>query len=398
MMAATSAAPTAAPMPGGTLPGAMPVAGMAAGYATVQGSAYAPANAYAGHCAYAVHPSAWTAAAPVPAASVPPVAHAWPSAEVAHPESAGRGGRRRTAGHARAGGAHDAFDTARSLLGPVLASAAAFARRSAPVAGVAGRGGMGVLRSLGEVGGLAARGAAGLVRRDPAGLARTALPVLAAVLVLRAAFGQDAPHRAPWFDAEDGAAPFTVAQPVAGAAERADPVVFGLQSELSDLGYYTGAIDGIAGSRTRAAIEAFERGMGLAVTGRPGPELLARIRAGASAVATRTARVGTGAASPALSPAPLPLPSPSRQADPISTGSVTSGPTMEAASPIEDDDDDPVTLAQRGLLAAGESIVVDGLIGPATRAAIERYEAAHALPVTGEPEAVLAHMRAGGLL
>nr|MDD6335124.1 spore cortex-lytic enzyme [bacterium] len=44
-----------------------------------------------------------------------------------------------------------------------------------------------------------------------------------------------------------------------------------LQTKLKDLGYYTGSIDGIFGSKTDAAVRAYQRKMGLVVDGIVGP-------------------------------------------------------------------------------------------------------------------------------
>ena len=65
-----------------------------------------------------------------------------------------------------------------------------------------------------------------------------------------------APHKAP---------PAPVALP---------PPVQDVQRELARLGLYSGAIDGVAGSRTAAAIAAYETAAGLPVTGVATPELL----------------------------------------------------------------------------------------------------------------------------
>lgn len=65
-----------------------------------------------------------------------------------------------------------------------------------------------------------------------------------------------APHKAP---------PVPVVAP---------PPVQEVQRELARLGLYTGAIDGVAGSRTAAAISAYETAAGLPITGLATSELL----------------------------------------------------------------------------------------------------------------------------
>lgn len=51
-----------------------------------------------------------------------------------------------------------------------------------------------------------------------------------------------------------------------------------LQRRLTAAGYDTGGTDGVIGAKTRAAIEAFQRAQGLAVTGEPSLALLALLR------------------------------------------------------------------------------------------------------------------------
>lgn len=55
-------------------------------------------------------------------------------------------------------------------------------------------------------------------------------------------------------------------------------LVADIQDELAQRGYDTGPADGILGSRTSAAIAAYQRDHGLLVDGRPSPELLGHIR------------------------------------------------------------------------------------------------------------------------
>ena len=50
------------------------------------------------------------------------------------------------------------------------------------------------------------------------------------------------------------------------------------QQALLDLGYKIGAVDGMIGSNTRAAIRDFQKTHGLPVTGEPSEELLERLR------------------------------------------------------------------------------------------------------------------------
>ncbi|MBM3519385.1 MAG: peptidoglycan-binding protein [Alphaproteobacteria bacterium] len=57
-----------------------------------------------------------------------------------------------------------------------------------------------------------------------------------------------------------------------------DPVVESVQSELQKIGYYPGPVDGVAGKRTRQAIIAYQKTVGLAQSGEASAELAEHIR------------------------------------------------------------------------------------------------------------------------
>src|SRR5918997_1933734 len=65
-----------------------------------------------------------------------------------------------------------------------------------------------------------------------------------------------------------GAAPVPSAEPLGAAAVR------NVQARLRALGFYRGAVDGVWGAGTQAAVERFQRGRGLQVDGQPGPATL----------------------------------------------------------------------------------------------------------------------------
>ena len=54
-------------------------------------------------------------------------------------------------------------------------------------------------------------------------------------------------------------------------------VVTQIQQKLSDWGYYSGAVDGVYGSRTTEAVKYFQRKNGLTVDGKCGPKTLAAL-------------------------------------------------------------------------------------------------------------------------
>jgi peptidoglycan hydrolase-like protein with peptidoglycan-binding domain len=72
-------------------------------------------------------------------------------------------------------------------------------------------------------------------------------------------------------DASDGAAGETITL-------RYDPVVEAVQRELAASGLYEGAVDGVAGNRTKAAIETYESRNGMEASGLATQELIEHIR------------------------------------------------------------------------------------------------------------------------
>lgn len=59
---------------------------------------------------------------------------------------------------------------------------------------------------------------------------------------------------------------------------RYDPLVEQVQRELLAAGFYRGVVDGVAGKRTRLAIEAYQKATDLSITGEPSPGLIEHIR------------------------------------------------------------------------------------------------------------------------
>jgi peptidoglycan hydrolase-like protein with peptidoglycan-binding domain len=117
--------------------------------------------------------------------------------------------------------------------------------------------------------------------------------------------------------------------------------VLDIQRELNRLGYDAGPADGRMGSRTRGAIEAYERDHGLLISGEPSAALLRHIRE----------RAG---------PAP--------------------------AAPEADVDTDTVAQIQAELRLRGYRIPrVSGRMDADTRQAIEEYQRGQGVRVTGEP-------------
>lgn len=148
-----------------------------------------------------------------------------------------------------------------------------------------------------------------------------------------------------------------------------DPVVLKVQGILGELGFYSGAVDGIPGPATQRAVDAYRQKVGLPGGGID-EALLEQIGA-----APTTAAV-------------VPLPAP-RNGGEGAAEQVSSATSIDAR----------ILKIQAGLKAFGnEDITLDGIIGTRTRAAIREFQALFGLPETGEPdEAVYAKMREIGL-
>ncbi|TVQ18958.1 MAG: peptidoglycan-binding protein [Leptolyngbya sp. DLM2.Bin15] len=129
------------------------------------------------------------------------------------------------------------------------------------------------------------------------------------------------------------------------------PEVLTLQTLLQSLGFYQGALDGIYGPGTRDAVTAFQRSQALTPDGIAGPQ-------------TR-ARLDQVAAAPAPTPPVVTVPPPATPA-PATPAPATPAPVADTTgrfSVLELQR----RLADRGLYTGP----LDGILGPATRAAIQ---------------------------
>ncbi len=168
------------------------------------------------------------------------------------------------------------------------------------------------------------------------------------------------------FPAAEPVEPETTINIVRPEAPKGDPVVEQVQGILLHLGFYSGAADGLAGPATRDAVAAYQKKVGLAVTGVIDEALLGQL--GTAPVA-----------------ASVPTPAPRVE----TTSSIPAGEAGAAR----------IVKIQAGLKAFGnEGIQLDGVLGAHTRAAIREFQAIFRLPVTGEADAeVYAKMREIGL-
>lgn len=172
----------------------------------------------------------------------------------------------------------------------------------------------------------------------------------------------------------------------APAAKIGDPTVMKVQSVLSELDLYAGAIDGLVGPQTNKAVEEYQRIVGLDVTGMIDDDLLRQL--------------GTKPAAAALE-IPQPSVAPRRSTSEVEEAAASASQAEPAADPRpEAKIDTSVARVQAGLKAFGnDHIEIDGLIGEQTRGAIREFQTLFGLTVTGEADRELvAKMREIGLI
>jgi peptidoglycan hydrolase-like protein with peptidoglycan-binding domain len=180
----------------------------------------------------------------------------------------------------------------------------------------------------------------------------------------------------------------TIVPPLPRLAPRAEPVpapvpvvalaeqttlVTNVQRELARLGLYAGAIDGLAGSRTAAAITAYEAAAGRATTGIATPALLAAMKAPLPARTPPAAATAPAVADPTAAELDQ------RERD--RAAKITEAQRAEAAAQMQAN----YRIVQGALNRIGYGPVpVDGAAGAETTDAIRRFELDNGLPVTGE--------------
>jgi peptidoglycan hydrolase-like protein with peptidoglycan-binding domain len=190
-----------------------------------------------------------------------------------------------------------------------------------------------------------------------------------------------------------------IVRPAASQAATDRVLVGEIQAELARLGHYTGAVDGLTGPQTRAALAAFgaasgSEGLGLSAS------TLQRLRAAERAappVAQPQARTETR---PEARPEPAIVQrasvSPNETAaltPPAALGARDGGdyytppadiPTAGGSGSM---DVETVRRIQQGLVnIAYADVAVDGMLGNQTRQAIREFQGDYRLPTTGEPD------------
>ena len=138
-----------------------------------------------------------------------------------------------------------------------------------------------------------------------------------------------------------------IGHPLAGCARPRAEIIADIQRELARRGFYDAPVDGSHGAKTDTAIREFEQSAGLKPTGEASEAMLQAI-------------AKTPAASRSIA---------SRK-DPIA-GLIASSRQLVAI--------------QRALIDAGYGpLEANGILGPDTRAGIERFERDRRMPVTGQ--------------
>lgn len=170
----------------------------------------------------------------------------------------------------------------------------------------------------------------------------------------------------------------------AAPALPAPPPVQEVQRELARLGLYSGAIDGVAGSRTAAAISAYQTAAGLPVTGLATPELLEAMK---QPLPQKPQAMLT---TPDLTAAELDRREQARAAK------IAAEQQARAEARMENN----FRVIQGALNRIGYGPVpVDGNAGDETIDAIRRFELDNGLPVSGDAsESLLARLIAIGAI
>jgi peptidoglycan hydrolase-like protein with peptidoglycan-binding domain len=151
-----------------------------------------------------------------------------------------------------------------------------------------------------------------------------------------------------------------------------DAKVKRVQETLRNLNFYAGEVDGLYGPNTRLAIEAYQKKVGLAVTGAVDESLLEQLGASSSEVVA--------------------IPSPAPREPVSEAGSAATRQPLPR--------DERIQQVQVGLKEFGNAgIEVDGLMGAKTEAGIREFQSLFGLPVTGQADDIVyAKMKEIGLI
>jgi len=216
-------------------------------------------------------------------------------------------------------------------------------------------------------------------------------------IAANALFFQPRHHPSPLFDRHGGVAQ----EPI---APKPDEMVRAIQKVLAQQGLYAGAVDGLTGPQTEAAIRSFEAASGRVPTGTPSVALLTAILTSPQS----TPAVAEPSAGAAAMESSADIAAADQEQDIDSIGDLARLSSPEAPSTPSTDSvasepaaSDPLVAAVQNALAVSAygPITADGVVGPQTREAIMRFQRDHGLPETGEiNDGLVVELRAAGAL
>lgn len=222
-----------------------------------------------------------------------------------------------------------------------------------------------------------------ILQTHPALCAGAALSVFVTAAVLtNAIWYQPGKHPAPMFQTRNIQAVKPLAETAeiviktpaatttAQVAANGDPELLKeVQTALSVRGYYAGKLDGVYGSRTKKAIDRFQKDHSLKANGKASVRLLTQILMSAS-----------------VAPKEVPVPKTQELVQKVST---TQTAAIAPKKP-EQGATGLVARIQSGLKSYGyEDLKVDGKMGQHTATAIQRFQLDYGMKITGEPSDVV---------
>jgi len=228
------------------------------------------------------------------------------------------------------------------------------------------------------------------VATTPITLAQTTLQPLADVPAQAAAPSAPGPQTRPAGVDPDLVAATTqpaAAQPAANPSAATVPPLANLTAQLTeriqqalrDRGFYTGAVDGIAGPATSDAIRAFEQRLGVAATGDVNDRVLALLKS------ERGRQISSRPQVTVAPQAPRPIPVSAPVAPLAPKPALQLMPAPVPPEPLTGSTEGRLQRVQRALNIAGYGMLrTDGRYDDKTAEAIRKFQAEHGMPVTGQ--------------
>jgi peptidoglycan hydrolase-like protein with peptidoglycan-binding domain len=220
-----------------------------------------------------------------------------------------------------------------------------------------------------------------LLRRPRDSFALVVAAAAVTAITVNGLFLQHGPHPAPIFAVKPP--PVAAYEPTGAIAvlprpRPADPdgakpartraeIIADVQRELARRGYYDGAVDGVYGAKTDAAIRDFEQTLGFKPSGEPSEALLQKIMLSTAKAKPASAPARKDPSAEMLSPKSAPTPP---------------QPVPQASTPQPSQ---RIIAIQRALSEFGYGqIRLTGVYDTDTKMAIQRFERDRKLPITGE--------------